>query len=74
MKWVSATNSNVLITISLLPDGLNFLYLKLRLSYLTEFNLKYLRSMILCCKDMGIRKSDFVTKTDSLCFVSASVL
>ena len=33
----------------------------------TEFNLKYLRSTTLGCKDNGIRKSEFVTKTQFLC-------
>ena len=31
-------------------------------------SLKYQRSMPLVCKDIGIRKSEFVTKTQILCF------
>ena len=36
-KWVVAPNSNVLIPISLQPDGANLWYFKLRLLDLTEF-------------------------------------
>jgi len=51
---------------SLQSDGVNIWCFKLELFDLTEFNLKSLSSKTLGCKDIGIIKSDFVTKLCSL--------
>ena len=67
-NWVFATNSNFLIPISLQSDGVNLYYFKLRLSDITEFivwNI-YLRYSTMGYKDIGIRKSEFVAKTQFL--------
>ena len=48
------TNLNVLILISLQSDGVNLWYFKLRLFDLTRIHI---------CKDVGIRKSDYVANT-----------
>ena len=49
---------NIIISISFQPDDVN-----LRLFDLTELLvLKYLRSSTLWCKDIGIRKPEFVAK------------
>ena len=53
-----------LIPIFLQHGGVNLSYFKL--SYLIEHNLKYLRSTILGCKDMGIRKLILMAKTQFL--------
>ena len=53
-NWVLATNSDFQIAISLKPDGVWTKIIHI---------LKYLRSLTLKCKDIGIRKSEFVTKT-----------
>ena len=37
--------------------------------YNTFPSLKYLRSSTLDCKDIGVRKSEFVTRTQFLCVV-----
>ena len=42
-------------------------------SNLDYYSLKYLRSKTLGCKDKGIRKSEFVTKTQFLCKVNHEV-
>ena len=57
------------IPISLQPDGVNLFYFKH--SFLSDriHSLKYLRSTILSCKDIGIRKSELRAKTKFLlCF------
>ena len=65
-NWVFATNSNFLILISLQPDGV-FFHFKLSFSDPTNFIwLKCLRSLRLGCKDIDIRKSKFVAKTQFL--------
>ena len=64
-NWVFATNSNFQVPISLQSDSVNLWYLKLRLFNLIH-NLKYLRSAIFGSKDIGIRKSEFVAKTQFL--------
>ena len=68
-NWVFATNSNFLIPISMQPDVANLWYFK-PLIFQTCIiwsnrihSLKYLRFTTLGCKDKGIRKSEFVTKT-----------
>ena len=53
-----ATNSNVIIPLSLQPDGVNLWNLKLRLFYSKKF---------MVWKDKKIRKSEFVAKTQFLC-------
>ena len=59
--------SNMLIPIFLHPDGAYLWYFKLRILDLTWIHgLKYLRSTTLCCKDIEIRKLEFVTKTQFL--------
>ena len=57
-----------LISISVLPDGINLFYFKLTLFDLTK-ELKYQRSEISGNKVLGIRKSDFVGKTQFLLHV-----
>ena len=51
-----ATNSNLLIPISLQPCGVNLLIFQLKLFDLRDLG----------CKDKGIRKSEFVPKTNYL--------
>ena len=63
-NWVFATNSDFLIPISLQPDGVNLQYFKLSSNRI--HSLKYQRSPTLNCKDIGIRKSGFVAKTQFL--------
>ena len=63
---VFATNSNFLITIALPPDGMKLWYFKLILLELQIHSLKYIRFRTLGCKDIGIRKSEFVAKTQFL--------
>jgi len=63
MTWVFSTNSNVIILISLQPDGV-YIFDISNLDHAwynrIHYSLKYLRSMILGCKDIVIRKSEFV--------------
>ena len=61
-------NLNFLIPVSFKPDGVNLLYLKLRLVDLTDFNLKYLRSTTLRCKDTD-RAGIFFFKLFELSFI-----
>jgi len=70
-NWVFATNSNLLIPISLQPDGANLWYFKLRLFYLKVlivWNIEGLRHWV--TKIIEIRKSEFVAKTQLLCHTS----
>ena len=59
-NWVFGTNSNylILIPLSLLPDGAKWDFWNKRIH-----SLKYLRSMALGCKGIGIGRSEFVEKT-----------
>ena len=67
--WVFATNSYFLIPISFQPVYVNHWYFRLILFDLTEFIcLKYLRYATLGCKDIGIRKSQFVVIICAICF------
>ena len=62
-NWVFATNSNLLIPISLQADGANLWYFKLILILSISINsLKYLRSTTLAYKDIKIRKPEFMAK------------
>ena len=64
---VFATNPNFLNPLSLHPYGVNFWYFKLRLFNLTVLiNFKYLRYPTFGCKDVDIRKLQFVAKTQLL--------
>ena len=65
-NWVFATNSNLIIPISLQPYGANLWYFKLRLLSISINSLKYLRSTTMGYKDIEIRKSEFVAKTQLL--------
>ena len=69
-KWVFATNSNFLIPISLQHDGAPPFDIS-NLDYFRILSLKYLRSMTLDYKDIGIRKSKFVTKNQFLSSLNA---
>ena len=64
-NWVFIENSDFLIPIFFPPDGVNLWYFKL-FSSNRIYSLKYLRSKALGCKDIGIEKSKFVTKTQFL--------
>jgi len=57
-NWVFATKLNFMITLSLQPYDVILWYLKVKLFDLTE---------CIGCKDIGIRKSEFVAKTQFLC-------
>ena len=60
-NWVFATNSNFLIPIFSQPVCVNLWYIKFRIFDSKEMHsLKYLRSATLVCKDIGLRKSEFV--------------
>ena len=50
-------------------DGENLRHFKLKLFYLINKNhsLKYLRSTTLDCNDKGIKKSEFMARTQFLC-------
>ena len=61
-KWVFATNSDFLIAISLQPNFVNLRYFKLWIM-LDQIGLKYHRFTSSGCKDIGIRKFEFVAKT-----------
>ena len=61
---VLATNSNYLIFMSLQLDGVHLLYFKLILFNITEFITW--KSKALGCKDIGVRYSGFVAKTQFL--------
>ena len=64
---VFATISNFSIPTSLQPDGLNIWYIKLRLFDQTEFIVWInKRFTTFGCKDMQIRKSEFVAKKGSI--------
>ena len=65
-NWVCATNSNFLIPISLQPDSVVFLFQTYIIWYNRIHCLKYLRSTTSGCKDIRIRKLEFVTKTQFL--------
>ena len=71
-NWVFAKNSNLLIPISLQPDAANLLYFKLILP-ISIISLKYLRFTTLGYKDIEIRKSEFVAKTQFL-FIQQNLL
>ena len=58
--------ANFIIPISLKPDGQNFKYFKHIMWANIIYSLKYLRSMTLGCKDIEIKKPEFVTKTKFL--------
>ena len=64
-NWVFASNSDVLILIFLQPDVVHLIYFKLWI-LLYQISLKYLRSTTLGCKDIRIRNSEFVAKTNCL--------
>ena len=52
---------------SLKPDGVNLYYFKLRVMWSARIqSLKIQRSMTFGCKDIGVRKSEFVAKTQFL--------
>ena len=60
-------NLKFAILISLQSDSVNLWCFKLRFFLSNRLHsLKYLRSMILSCKDIGNRKSEFVAKTQFL--------
>ena len=66
-NWVFATNSNFLILISVQPDGFPTLIFQTEIFWPNRIeSLKYLRATTLGCKDIGIRKSEFVAKTQFL--------
>ena len=64
-NWVFDANSNFRILISVQPNGLNLQNFKLRISTNRIHSLKYLRFTRLDCKDIRIRKSEFVAKLNS---------
>jgi len=70
-NWVLATNSDFLIPISFEPYIINLWYFKLIFSNLSNrsHSLKCQMSTPLDYKDIGIRKLEFVTKTQFLCSV-----
>ena len=61
-KWVFATNSNVQVPISSQPDSVILWYFKLRFFDNYQFEI----SPTLGCKDIKIRKSEFVAKSQFL--------
>ena len=62
--WVFANNSKYLITIYLQPNGVKLYHLKLFFLFNIIPSLKFLWSMPMgCSKDIGIKKSEFVVKT-----------
>ena len=62
-----ATNSDFLIPLSFEPYVVNLWYFKLVIfDYNSSHSLKCQLSTTLVCKDIGIRKSEFVTKTQFL--------
>ena len=63
-NWVFATNSNVLILISLQPVGVNFWKFKLFWSYII-YSLKYLMSTTLGCKDKGLENQKLWQRLNS---------
>ena len=65
--WVFVTNSNFLIPIFVQPDDVNLWYFKVRL-FDQLFDSKFELSKIydIEFKDIGIRKSEFVGKTQIL--------
>ena len=60
-NWVFATNLNVLIPISLQPDDVNLWQFQTKI--IGPNKIHSLRFTTLRCKDIGIRKSEFVAKT-----------
>ena len=58
------TNSSFLIHISLQYDGANLRYFKLKLFNITDF--KFEKSKVFDCKEIGIIKYEFLTKTQFL--------
>ena len=63
-NWVFATNSNFRILISLIIDGVKLLIFQNYIIWFTWiYSWKYLKSKTLCCKDIAIKKSEFMTKT-----------
>ena len=65
-NWVFATNSDFLITISSEPNAVDLRYFKLWI-LLDERSLKYQRFTPSGGKNIGINKSEFVTKTQFIC-------
>jgi len=66
-KFISY-QENFQIAISLQPDGINLLIFQTIIIWSKIIHsLKYLRSLTLKCKDIGKRKSEFVTKSQFLC-------
>ena len=67
-NYKSVPQTLIIISISLQPADLYLWYFKRTLTYVTE----YLRSTTLGCKDIGIRKSEFVgaAKTQFLCHLN----
>ena len=62
LNFVDFRNRNFLIPICMKPDGLNIQYFKFIL-WNKIHNLKYLRSLTLGCKDIGIRKSEILSQS-----------
>jgi len=65
-SWVLATSSDFLIPLSFEPYVVNLWYFKLVIfDYNSSHSLKCQLSTTLDCKDIGIRKSEFVTRLNS---------
>ena len=67
-NWVSATNSDFLIPLSLQPNVVDLRYFTLwiRSVRLSSSSLKYQRFSLSGCKDIGNSKYEFVAKTQLL--------
>ena len=75
--YIFATNSGCLclIPISLRPNGGDLKYVETMNSVgLNNLSLKYQRFMTLGCEDLGIRKSEFVAKTQVLCYFTPFII
>ena len=68
-NWVFGTNSDFIITISLQPNVVDLRYFKLWIIYVisNSLSLKYQEFPTFDSQDIGIRKFEFVAKTQFLC-------
>ena len=73
-NWVLATNLNVLIPKSLQSDGVNLWFLITTIWYNRIHSFKYLRSTTSDRNDIGVRKSEFLGKTQFLYWPIGSTL
>ena len=66
-NWIFAKNSHFPIPISLLPNAVDLWYFKRRIFTRTNnLRLKYQTFTRSYCKDIGIRKFEFLAKTNSI--------